>query len=59
MARKFNIGNEEDAGEGGAGQENANNGIKLDGVQTEIRKKGGCCGGGKKKNESQNVESQE
>ena len=59
MARKFNIGNEEDAGEGGAGQENANNGIKLDGDQTDIRKKGGCCGGGKKKNQSQNVESQE
>ena len=59
MARKFNIGNEEDAGEGGAGQENANNAIKLDGDQTDIRKKSGCCGGGKKKNQSQNVESQE
>ena len=29
MARKFNIGNEEDAGEGGAGQENANNGTEI------------------------------
>ena len=61
MARKFNIGNEEDGGEGATGQENGNNGIKLDGEQQQnINKEGGCCGGGKKKgNAIQNVDSQE
>ena len=60
MARKFNIGNENDGGEGATGQENGNNGIKLEGAQVNPIKKGGCCGGGKKKdNIAQNVESQE
>ena len=58
MARKFKIGNEEDIGEGGAGQDNGNIGIKLEGDHQNISKKGGCCGGGKKK-VNQNVESEE
>jgi Ras-related protein Rab-6A len=54
MARKFNIGEEGEGEEGegteGAnGEDNKNNGIKLDGEQQNLpRKKGGCCGGGKK-----------
>ena len=60
MGRKFKIGNEEEGEEGATGQENANNGIKLDGDHQDLGKKGGCCGGGKKKtNQAQNVESQE
>ena len=60
MARKFNIGNEDEGGEGALGQENRNDGIKLEGAQHNLNKKGGCCGGGKKKgNIVQNVESQE
>ena len=54
MARKFNIGEEGegeegDGKEGANGEDNKNNGIKLDGEQQNLpRKKGGCCGGGKK-----------
>ena len=62
MARKFNIGNEdEEGGEGATGQEN--NGVKLEEDQQNLPKKGGCCGGGKSKapiqQQSQNEESQE
>ena len=61
MARKFNIGNEEEDGGEAGGQDNGNNGIKLDGEQQNLPKKGGCCGGGKGKrvNRSENVDSQE
>ena len=59
MSKKFNIGNEDDGGEGVTGQENGNNGIKLEGQQRNPNKKGGCCGGGKKGDIVQNVESQE
>ena len=62
MARKFNIGNEdEEGGEGATDQEN--NGVKLEEDQQNLPKKGGCCGGGKSKapiqQQSQNEESQE
>ena len=41
MVRKFKIGNEENIEEGGVGQDNGNVGIKLEGEQQNISKKGG------------------
>ena len=60
MARKYNIGDEEEeGGEGGETAQNRNDGgIKLGNNNQAPKKKGGCCGGGKNKKASQQVESQ-
>ena len=47
MARKFNIGEEED--EQKTEQEEGDKKVKLNQNMDETKKKGGCCGGGKNK----------
>ena len=57
MARKYNIGDEEEDN-AAPGKQNAGNdkGVKLNEGNTELRKKkGGCCGGGKNKKEKNEV----
>ena len=51
MARKYNIGEEEEEGGENAEQnnKNENKGVKLNGDNRPAKKKGGCCGGGKNK----------
>ena len=60
MARKYNIGDEdEEGGEGGETAQNRNDGgIKLGNNNQAPKKKGGCCGGGKNKKANPQVESQ-
>ncbi len=54
MARKYNIGEEEDQENAPQNMGNENKGIKLSEANKQTKKKGGCCGGGKKgaKNEA-------
>ena len=59
MGRKYNIGDEEEEGEGGENAQNRNDGgIKLGTNNQPPKKKGGCCGGGKNKKAAPQVESQ-
>jgi Ras-related protein Rab-6A len=59
MGRKYNIGDEEEEGEGGEVAQNRNDGgIKLGNNNQAPKKKGGCCGGGKNKKTAPQVESQ-
>ena len=59
MGRKYNIGDEEEEGEGGENAQNRNDGgIKLGTNNQPPKKKGGCCGGGKNKKTAPQVESQ-
>ena len=58
MARKYNIGDEEEAN-GDNGEQNIgaeSKGVKLSGNNKSGKKKGGCCGGGKKKSKNQEGE---
>ena len=54
MARKYNIGEEEDQENAPQNMGNENKGLKLSEANKQTKKKGGCCGGGKKgaKNEA-------
>jgi Ras-related protein Rab-6A len=50
MARKYNIGEEEEDQENAPQNVvNENKGVKLNEANKQTKKKGGCCGGGKKK----------
>ena len=52
MARKYNIGDEEEEENGEKGKQNSGNdskGVKLNEANIPQKKKGGCCGGGKNK----------
>ena len=59
MARKYNIGDEDDEGENDAGRGGNDGGLKLNQGEEPAKKKGGCCGGGGKNKKTKQVVTQD
>ena len=59
MARKYNIGEEEDQENAPQNMGNENKGVKLSEANKQTKKKGGCCGGGKKNAKGEAQQNQE
>ena len=59
MARKYNIGEEDEEGENDAARGGNDGGLKLNQGEQQTKKKGGCCGGGGKNKKTKQVVTQD